>query len=188
MDRPLWGFVRRGEGKFLGRRERMRTNQLLGSDRLGPKWNVNTKETAEQKGRHPQVPREIDVEALHDCQMVAEELKRNNVEDSLETINGRGDSDGSIGSPVILVDRPGLAFLQLRIVLAADDDRSTLTSGDLGESGLNLRVERVTSHDDDDGHVFVDQGERTMLEFPGKNTWKPLVSNPLVATKIFIKP
>ena len=45
----------------------------------------------------------------------------------------------------------------------------TLSSGDLSKRRLDLGIERVSSHDEDDGHVLVDKRERSVLELTSKD-------------------
>jgi hypothetical protein len=45
----------------------------------------------------------------------------------------------------------------------------TLSSGHLSKRGLDLRVERVSSHDEDDGHVLIDERERSVLELTSED-------------------
>jgi hypothetical protein len=40
----------------------------------------------------------------------------------------------------------------------------------LSECEFYLLEVRVLRHDNNDGHILVDEGERTMLEFTGENT------------------
>lgn len=46
---------------------------------------------------------------------------------------------------------------------------STLSSGNLGKCRLNLGVQRVSGHDENDRKVLVNQCKRPMLEFTGQN-------------------
>jgi len=45
----------------------------------------------------------------------------------------------------------------------------TLSSGNLRKGRLDLGVERVSSHDEDDGHVFIDKRERSVLELTSED-------------------
>lgn len=83
--------------------------RLLDSDRLG------------------KVAREVDVEALHDSKPVGDELKRNDVEDTLEDVNGLGD-----------LDLESLAGLELLIVRVADDDGLATTSNDWWKRAVSI--------------------------------------------------
>lgn len=77
--------------------------------------------------------------------MVTQQLQRNDVEQALQTVDGLGHTD---------------CFTTLRdtlILLSADDDRLRLTGCDLCERGLDLGVQRVLGHDDNDGHVLVNE-------------------------------
>ena len=82
--------------------QRERTRQIFRSlygDRLG------------------QVPGEVDVQTLHDGQPVGNELERDDVEDTLETVNRLG-----------YLNFQGLAGLEFVIVDVADDDGLATTS------------------------------------------------------------
>jgi hypothetical protein len=67
--------------------------------------------------------------------------------------------------------------LQMMTMLSADFSSPqkemptglTLSSGDLSKRRLDLGVERVSSHDEDDGHVLIDKRERSVLEFTSKD-------------------
>jgi hypothetical protein len=45
----------------------------------------------------------------------------------------------------------------------------TLSSCNLGKSRLDLRVERISGHDEDDGHVLINKREGSVLEFTSEN-------------------
>jgi hypothetical protein len=45
----------------------------------------------------------------------------------------------------------------------------TLSSGDLSKRRLDLGVERVSSHDEDDGHVLIDKREGSVLELTSED-------------------
>jgi hypothetical protein len=120
--------------------------------------------------------------------MVTEELERDDVEDTLETVDGRGNDDSLVVSARILwanhVSHCAVPHVPIqrneahlinpvfnsRIIFTADDNWSTFAGGDLSERRLDLGVERVAGHDDYDRHVLVDESERTMLEFSSENT------------------
>jgi hypothetical protein len=67
--------------------------------------------------------------------------------------------------------------LQMMTMLSADFSSPqkemptglTLSSGDLSKRRLDLGVERVSSHDKDDGHVLIDKRERSVLEFTSED-------------------
>lgn len=103
--------------------------------------------------------------------MITEELERDNVQDTLETVDGGRDDDGLVSGSTEheAWDSFGIS-LESWVVLGADDDGSTFPGGDLSESGLDLFEMGIAGHDDDDWHVLVDQGKRTVLEFTSKNT------------------
>jgi len=106
-----------------------------------------------------QVPREVNIKAVKDSQVVAEELEWDDVEETLQAINRSRNTD-SLG---VLADRV--------IIFVAHDDRLAFTSGDLSECGLDLGVEGVAGHDDDDGHVLVNECERSVLELSSEDTF-----------------
>lgn len=67
--------------------------------------------------------------------------------------------------------------LQMMTMLSADFSSPqkkmptglTLSSGDLSKRRLDLGVERVSSHDEDDGHVLIDKRERSVLELTSED-------------------
>lgn len=75
--------------------------RLLDSDRLG------------------QVAREVDVQALSNGEPVGNQLQRNDVQETLQAVNGLWHLD-----PLCL------GWRELGIVLVADDNRSSLTGND----------------------------------------------------------
>jgi hypothetical protein len=108
-----------------------------------------------------QISREIDVEALVDSQMVAEQLQGDDVEQTLEAVDCLRHAD----SLDILCD----AF----VVFVTYDNGMCLAGSNLGKGRLDLGIKRVTCHDDDHGHVFIDKRERAVLQLASENTWKP---------------
>ena len=90
--------------------------------------------------------------------MIAEQLQGNDIEQTLETVDGLRHADS--------LDILGNAL----VTFVAYDNGLRLAGSDLGESRLDLGVERVTCHDDDHGHVLVDKRERTVLELSSENT------------------
>lgn len=99
-----------------------------------------------------QVPREVDVEAVLDRQVITQQLERDDVQNALQHITRLRHTDR-------------LRVLRhRRVVLIADDDRLRLARRDLRERALHLRVQRVARHDDDHRHVLVDERERAVLE------------------------
>ena len=113
----------------------------------------------EEKTGYAQIPGEINVEAVLDGKVVAEKLKRDDIEQPLQTINRFGDSDRLA------------ARWDTVVVLVADNNRLGFTSGDLRKGGLDLGVQGVLGHDDDHRHILIDQGKRTMFEFSSKNAF-----------------
>lgn len=108
-------------------------------------------------GCHLQVPGEVNVEAVLHSEVVAEQLKRDDVEQSLETINRLGHTNRLA------------ALRDIQVVLVANDDRLSLASRNLRVRGLDLGVKRVLGHDDDNRHILVDESERTVLELSGED-------------------
>lgn len=134
---------------------------LLHSDRLGPRVGGEHRQTTPDDQRsedNVQIPREIDITAVLHSQVVAQELEGNNVQQALETVDGSGNADG--------LDALGDTL----ITLIAENDGLGLAGGDLGKGGLDLGVERVLGHDDDDGHVLINEGKGTMLQLSSKDT------------------
>jgi len=114
--------------------------------------------------RDSQIPWEVDIEPIHNCQVVAEQLQWDDVEDPLKAIDCARDYNLA---PAGLLER--------RVVLTADDDWLSLAGGNLRKGRLNLGVERVACHDDDHRHVLVNEGERAVLEFAGEDTCQSAV-------------
>ena len=104
-------------------------------------------------GLYSQVPREVDIEAILDRQVVTQELQRDDVQEPLQSIDSLGYTDCLH------------TLLDAIITVVANDDGLGFASGDLCKGRLNLGVQRILRHDDDHGHVFVNQGQRTVLQF-----------------------
>jgi hypothetical protein len=84
-----------------------------------------------EEDEYSQIPREINVKALHDRQMVAQQLERDNVQNPLETIDRSRNDDGLV---ILLIEHESRSirtFLQRLVAFAADDDRSAFPSRDL---------------------------------------------------------
>ena len=97
--------------------------------------------------------------------MVAEELERNDIQQPLQAIHRLRDTDrASIRRDPI-------------VALIAQNDRLGLTRRDLRKRALNLGVERILGHDDDHGHVLIDESKRTVLEFASKDTLRVHVAD-----------
>ena len=112
-----------------------RPHRLLDSDTLG------------------QVSREIDVQALGNGKPVGHELERDDVEQTLQNINGLRD-----------LDLVGLVAGELGVALAANDDGATLAGNDLLVCVEGLGEQTVAGEDHDDGQGLVDQSEHAVLE------------------------
>jgi len=106
-----------------------------------------------------QVPGEINVESILHGQVVAKELQGDDVEQSLQTVDGLWNTDR-------------LRVLQefRVVVVVANDHRSCLPRSDLRERGFDFGEQRISGHNDDDWHVLINQRERAVLEFSGKDT------------------
>lgn len=105
-----------------------------------------------------EVSGEINIDALEDSKVVREELERDDVDQTLQAVDGLGDTDG-----LVVLD-------EAVITAVANDDGLTLAGRDLLERALDLGVERVAGHDKNNGHVLVDQGKGTVLELTSQNT------------------
>ena len=105
-----------------------------------------------------QVPWEIDIKSILNGEVVAQELKWNDVEETLQAIHRLRYADGfaPLGNTII--------------TLVANNDRLRLPCGNLSECRLHLGVQGILGHNDDDGHILVDQGERTVFEFASQDT------------------
>ncbi|KAI6754186.1 hypothetical protein HG530_012700 [Fusarium avenaceum] len=121
---------------------------LLDSDRLG------------------QVTREINVETLKNGEPVGNELKRDDVEETLKNVDGLGD-----------LDLLGLGRLELLIVGVADDDGLTTTSNNLLVGVEGLLEEVITGEDHDDGEVLINQGQDTVLQLTRHDSLAVKVGN-----------
>lgn len=111
------------------------------------------------------VPWKVDVDACGDGEVVREELERDDSQETLKAVDGAGDTDG-------LHTR-----LDVLVVVVANDNGLTFSRCDLHERGLNLGVQRVLGHDQNDGHRLVNESERTVLELTGKDTFRVHVAD-----------
>jgi hypothetical protein len=85
---------------------------------------------ATQNKVHVQIPREINIKPIHNRQVVAKQLQRDNIQNPLKAVDrGRDYNLAPAG------------LLECRVVLAADDDRLTLAGSNLREGRLDLGVE-----------------------------------------------
>jgi len=100
--------------------------------------------------------------------VVAQNLKRDDVQQTLQTIY-------SLGNP----DRLGTRRDAI-VALIAQNDGLGLPRSDLRERRLDLGIQRVLGHDDDNRHVLVNQRERAMLELASEDTYnkRRLVRHP----------
>jgi hypothetical protein len=92
--------------------------------------------------------------------MVRKDLQWDNIQQPLQAIDGFRDAD-----------RLAVRWNSF-ISLAAQDDRLRFSGSDLSISGLDFRIKRILSHDNYDGHVLIDQGERAMFEFSSKDAYQ----------------
>ncbi len=123
------------------------TEYLLDSDRLG------------------KVTWEVDVDARRCGKVVRKELERDDSQQTLETVDGAGHTDGLH------------TLLDVLVVVVANDDRLALSRCDLHERCLNLGVQRVLGHDENDGHRLVNKGKGTVLKLTGKDTFRVHVAD-----------
>jgi len=90
--------------------------------------------------------------------VIAEELERDDIEETLKAVDSLGTTDRSgVGGDGI-------------IAFVTENDRSSLASSDLSKCGLDLGIQGILGHDDDNGHVLVDEGQGAVFEFSGKDT------------------
>jgi hypothetical protein len=106
-----------------------------------------------------QVPGEINIASILHRQVIAEQLQRDDVQQALHTVNGLGNANGLRACGDALV------------TIITQDDGLAIASSNLGEGGLDFGIQRVFSHDDDHGHVLVDQREGPMLKLSSQNSW-----------------
>jgi hypothetical protein len=103
---------------------------------------------------------------------VREQLERNDVDETLQAVGSLGYSDdlGSIGNRVVVLVTDNDCWSTWPRISGADKLTGlTLSSSDLSEGRLNLRVEGVSGHNEDDGHVLVDKRQRSVLELSSEN-------------------
>lgn len=116
-----------GYGNTKGNGKRV-IPDLLGGDGLGPEINVSEWSLINKVGLYSQVPREIDIEAVLNSQVVTKELQGDDVQKPLQNINGLGYTDG--------LD----TLLDVIVTFVADNDRLSFASCDLCEGRLDLGV------------------------------------------------
>lgn len=100
----------------------------------------------------------MDVEAIIDHQIIAQQLGRDDVQQALQSVDSLGNTD--------CLDTLGNCL----IAIIADDNGLRLAGSDLSEGGLDLGAEEVKGHDDYNGYVFVDQGEGSVIHFTSEYT------------------
>lgn len=113
-----------------------------------------------------QVTWEVDVHALSNSQPVGHELKRDDVEQTLEDIN-------SVGN----LDSVGLLARELVVASVANDDWAALSGNDLLVCVEGLGEDVVAGEDHDDGKVLIDESEHTMLQLTGHDGFAVKVGN-----------
>jgi len=105
-----------------------------------------------------QISWEINIAAILYGQVIAQNLERDDVQQPLQAVNRLWHTD-----------RLGIRWDTL-VAFVAQYDGLSLASSNLGQSGLDLGVERILGHDDDNRHVLIDQGKRTMLQLSSEDT------------------
>jgi hypothetical protein len=105
-----------------------------------------------------QIPGEINVASILHRQVIAEQLQGDDVQQALHTVNSLGNTD--------CLRARGDAL----VTIIAQDDGLAITSGNLGEGGLDFGIQGVFGHDDDHGHVLIDQREGPMLKLSSQNS------------------
>jgi len=121
--------------------------------------NVSRRNRPPAEKTSSQVPGEVDIESILHSQVVAQELQWNDVEQSLQTVDGLWNPDR-----LRVLQEPRV------VVVVANDHWSCLSRSDLRKRGLNLCEERIPGHNNDDRHVLINQRERAVLEFSGKDS------------------
>lgn len=90
--------------------------------------------------------------------MVRKDLQRNDVQQPLQAIDCPGNTDclaiGRNGFVSVVAEHNGLCF----------------TSSNLSIGRLDLGVEGVLSHDDEDRHIFINKSQRSMFELASEDT------------------
>ena len=119
-------------------------SDLFDSDGLGPtRRRVSANRTTShqkvillvpvqvtQDTKHSQIPREVNVKPIHNCQVVAKQLQRHNIQNPLKAVDGGGD-----------YNLAPACFLERWVVIAADNDWLTLAGSNLSEGRLDLGIE-----------------------------------------------
>ncbi|KXT02277.1 hypothetical protein AC579_8322 [Pseudocercospora musae] len=103
--------------------------------------------------RFGQISWEVDVQAFSDSQPVGHELEWDDVEETLEDVDGVWDFD--------LV---GLVAWELLVVGVADDDWASLACNDLLVGVERLGEDVVAGEDHDDWEILVDKRKNTVLQ------------------------
>jgi hypothetical protein len=117
--------------------------------------------TQTKQNHHSQIPREIHITPILHRQMVAQQLQRDDVQQPLQAVDRLGTR--IVFAPAGMPSSPSLHSTigcALRAVICAKAN-CTL-----------FGVERVLRHDDDDGHVLVDERERAVLQLAGEDTYE----------------
>lgn len=112
-------------------------HRLFDSDGLGPAIEKSVSEITishqevipphlacrpRPKKKHSQIPREINIKPVHNRQVVAKQLQRDNIQNPLEAVDRAGD-----------YNLAPAGLLESRVVLATDDDWLTLAGSNLRE-------------------------------------------------------
>ena len=146
-------------------------------------WHpVDLSKSLLHRDRFGEVSREIHVQTFCHREPVGNQLKRNDVEKTLQNINGLGYDD-------LL----SLVLVEFWVIGVTDDDRAARASNDcmpisIASCASNImltlliRIQRfgknvVTGQNHDDGQILIDQGQDTMLEFTRHDSFAVQIRN-----------
>jgi hypothetical protein len=110
-----------------------------------------------QKKGDSQIAREINITSILHRQMIAQKLEGYNVKQTLQTVHSFWYTNS------LCISRDAV------VTLVAEDNRLCFAGSNLGKCRLNLGVQRILGHNNDNRHVLVDQGKRAVLELSGKD-------------------
>lgn len=101
----------------------------------------------------------VHVETTSNCNVVGEQLEGDDVDDSLQAVNGCRDSEEGIGT-----------LVEAGVSLGAHDDWVTLASCDLVDGVLHLVEGTILGGNHDDGHELINESKGTVLQLTGQDT------------------